>query len=77
MTSPLYEDLCTFMPISRGNLLKMKNVSDEICREYPNTHFILNNILRKSCRLLDNVEIYNTARQATDDNVTWRTRFAG
>jgi hypothetical protein len=31
---------------------------------------------RKSCRLRDNVEKYGTARQATDDNITRRMRFA-
>ena len=31
---------------------------------------------RKSCRLWDNVEKYGTARQATDDNIIRRMRFA-
>jgi hypothetical protein len=31
---------------------------------------------RKLCRLWDNVEKYSTARQATDDNITRRMRFA-
>jgi hypothetical protein len=30
----------------------------------------------KSCRLWDNVEKYGTARQATDDNIIRRMRFA-
>jgi hypothetical protein len=34
------------------------------------------NVFRKSCRLLDNVLIYGTARHATDDNITRRMRFA-
>ena len=36
----LLEDLCTFMPISRWILLRMRNVSDKSCRENQNTHFI-------------------------------------
>jgi hypothetical protein len=31
---------------------------------------------RKPCRLRDNVEKYGRARQATDDNITRRMRFA-
>jgi hypothetical protein len=31
---------------------------------------------RKSWLLWDNVEKYGTARQATDDNIIWRMRFA-
>jgi hypothetical protein len=31
---------------------------------------------RKSCRLWDNVEKYGAARQATDDNIILRMRFA-
>jgi hypothetical protein len=41
------------------------------------THFMFNNFLfRKSCRLWENVEKYGTARQATDDNIIRRMRFA-
>jgi hypothetical protein len=31
---------------------------------------------QKFFRLWDKVETYGTARQATDDNITWRMRFA-
>jgi hypothetical protein len=33
------------------------------------THFMFNNIFRKSCRLWDNVEKYGTAGQAKDYNM--------
>jgi hypothetical protein len=36
---------------------------------------MFNNIFRKSYRLWDNVEIYGTTRQATDDNIIRRMRF--
>jgi hypothetical protein len=35
----LCEDLCRFM-ISRWIILKMTNVSDEICRENQNTFYV-------------------------------------
>jgi hypothetical protein len=40
------------------------------------THFILNNVFRKPCRLRDNVEKYGTAGQATDDGIIRRMRFS-
>jgi hypothetical protein len=45
--------------------------------EKTKTHFIFNNyFFRKSSLLLDNVEKYGRARQATDDNTIRRMRFA-
>jgi hypothetical protein len=72
----LHEDLCTFMITSRWILLRMRNISDKTCWQNQNTHFTFNNVFRKSCRLWDNVEKYGTARQATDDNIIRRMRFA-
>jgi hypothetical protein len=41
------------------------------------THFIFNNGFPKKKRLLsDKVEKYCINRQATDDNIMWRMRFA-
>jgi hypothetical protein len=41
------------------------------------THFIINKFFpQKSCRLWHNVEKYGTARQATDENIIRRMRFA-
>jgi hypothetical protein len=65
------------MVISRLILLRMRNVSDRICRENQNTHFIFNSFLfRKSCRLSVNVEEYGRVRQATDDSMIARMRLA-
>jgi hypothetical protein len=48
----------------------MRNVSDKICKENQNTHFVFNNFFpRKSCHLWDNVQKYDTARQSTCDNM--------
>ena len=34
-------DLCNYVIVSRSVLFRMKNVSDKICRENKNTHFML------------------------------------
>jgi len=39
-------------------------------------YFMFNKLFRKSCRLLDNVEKCGRNRQATDDNLMRRMRFA-
>jgi hypothetical protein len=72
----LRDDLCTFMIISSWILLRNRNVSDKSCTENQNTHFMFNTFLRKSCRLWDNVKKYGRARQATDDSIIQRMRFA-
>jgi hypothetical protein len=75
----LHEDLGKFMTASRWILLRMRNISDKICSENQNTHFMLNIIpppLRKWCPLWDNAEKYGTAIQVTEDNMIRRMRFA-
>jgi hypothetical protein len=42
MTVILHEDQYTFVIISRSILLKMKNISDENCRENQNKNFMSN-----------------------------------
>ena len=44
ITDNLHEDLYTFMITSRSFLLRIKNVSDRICRQNQNTHFVFYNI---------------------------------
>ena len=39
----LHEDQYTFLIISRSIFLKMRNVSDEPCRQNRNTHFEFTN----------------------------------
>ena len=51
----LHEHQYTFMITSRLILLRMRNVSDESCRENQNTLLCSITFLRKSCRLWDNV----------------------
>ena len=40
------------------------------------THFMFITFFQKSCRFLDNVEKYDRAGQATDDNIMWRMPIA-
>jgi hypothetical protein len=56
---------CAFMIMSHSVLLRMRNVLDRSCRENHNTHFVFNNGLPKIVPFLDNVEKYDTAREAT------------
>jgi hypothetical protein len=67
-TGTSHKDLCTFMTLSRSVLFRMKNISDESCRENQNTHFVFNNFFfSKICRLWD-MEKYTRDRQATYGN---------
>jgi hypothetical protein len=50
----------------------MRNVSDKICNETQNTHFIFKNIFRKLWRLRDKIEKYGGAREAANDNTAAR-----
>jgi hypothetical protein len=55
----------------------MKSISEKCCRENK-THILFSEyfFFRKSCRFLDNVKKYGTARQATDDNIIRRRKDA-
>jgi hypothetical protein len=65
----LHEDLCTILIICRWIHLRMRNVSDKICRENQNTYFVFSNFFRKWRRLWENVNKWIRARQAKDDNM--------
>jgi hypothetical protein len=43
----LYEDQYTFFIISHSFFLRMRNISDKICRENQNTHFEFDNFFLK------------------------------
>jgi hypothetical protein len=50
----------------------MRNISDKICTENQNTHFMFGSgffVFQKSYPLWDNVEIYGTVGQTTDENM--------
>ena len=65
------------MITSRRFLLRLRNVSDNSCRENQNTHFVLNTLLfrKKKIRLWD-MEKYVRHGHVTDDNITRHMRFA-
>jgi hypothetical protein len=64
------------MTISRSLLIRMRNVSDKICRENQNTTYMFITFPPKSCLLYGNVEKYGRMWQATDDNITRRISIA-
>jgi len=66
----LREDQFTYSIICRS-FLRMKNISDKLCRETRNTYFMLNNFFRKWCPLWDNVEKQCRAGQTTNDNMAY------
>jgi hypothetical protein len=43
MTGTLHENQYTFLIISRSVLIRMRHISDKICRENQNTHFVFMN----------------------------------
>jgi hypothetical protein len=67
ITEALHEDVFTFMTISRWIILRMRNLWIKSCRENQNTYFMFSNVFRKSCRLWDNVEKCDGAREAADN----------
>jgi hypothetical protein len=58
------------------NVLRKRNISDNMCRE--NEKRILCSLIfyLKRCRLWDNEEKYGRAKQATDDKTIERMCFA-
>ena len=52
----LHEDPCPFTVVFRWILLRMKNISDKICRENQNTFSIPQLLLWNSCHLWDNAK---------------------
>jgi len=50
------EDLSTFIIISHWTLLRIRNVSDKICRENQNTNFMFSNFFTTVMSLENNLE---------------------
>jgi hypothetical protein len=55
ITGTLHEDQYTIMIITRSVLLRMRKISNKICRENQHTHFVFNNFFFKWYRIGDNV----------------------
>jgi len=71
----LHIDISAFTTVSL-RFLETINVADKRYRGNQNINFMFSNFSRKSCLFWDNMQKYGTARQATDDNIIRRTRFA-
>jgi hypothetical protein len=69
ITDTVHEDQYIFL-ISHSVTLRMRNISESSHRETQNTHFMFCNFFWKFVPLLDNVEKYCIARQATDGSRT-------
>jgi hypothetical protein len=69
ITGALHADQYIFLIIPHSLLLGMTNVSDKSCREHQHTHFMLNNLFQKSCRLPGDMEKVCRTRQSTDNNM--------
>jgi len=59
----------TFIITSRSILVRMRNVSDNICRENHNTYFIFSNVLSKIVPFYEKMWEHFRDWQATDDNM--------
>ena len=64
----LYEDLHTFVIISRSFILRMRNVSDKSCTENENTHFVFSDFFPKIVPFMRKCG-KNIVQRGTDDNM--------
>jgi hypothetical protein len=51
MVSIVHEGLYIFFIISRSFFLRIRNASDKISTEIPNTHFMFNNFFSENCAI--------------------------
>ena len=72
ITSAVQQDRCTFMIISRSEFFSERQTFHRDIVHKIKTHFTFNNVFlfQKFCLLLDKMEKYCRAGQATDDNIT-------
>jgi hypothetical protein len=68
----LYENQYTFFIICPSILLKMRNVSERICKENHKTHFIINFFF---FFLFFEIMWKNTAEPGRSQMTTWRLRI--
>jgi hypothetical protein len=64
----LHEDQYLFFIISHSVLLRIENISDNICRENKKT-FFFNKVFRKSFRLWDHVKKCSTSIAGLSHNM--------
>jgi hypothetical protein len=76
MAGTLHEDLSAFIIIFRPILLRLRNVLDKFVKKITTRILFSVTFSRRSCCLWDNVEKYDTAREATGDNIIRLVPFA-
>jgi hypothetical protein len=69
MTGPLQADACTFITTFRSFLLRIGHFRTRVAEKIELHSLCSKTYSRKSCHLLENVEKYGTAGQATDDMI--------
>ena len=75
ITDSLHDDQYPFLVISRSVLLRMRNVSDKICRGNKNTHFMFNNFLFEN-RAAYEIMCKNIVERGRPRITIWRIRIA-
>ena len=60
--------------LSSWILLRMRNFSNNSCRENQNKHFMFNNVFPENRAVYDTVEKFGGARGAINDVTVWRKR---
>jgi hypothetical protein len=76
MTGTLHEDRYTFFIISRTLLLKMRNVSDKICKKNQNTYFMFNNFFFFENRTAYEIMWKRFIASVRLQMIIWRMRIA-
>ena len=74
-TDTSHEDLCTFMPISRWSLHRMRHVSNKTCRGNQTAHFMCNNIFPDN-RAFYEIMWINTVHLDRPQMTTWHCACA-
>jgi hypothetical protein len=77
LTCTVHDDQCTFSIISRSFILRIRNVSDESCRENQNTHFTFGNLFFPENRTFYEIMWKNIVQPDRQPQMTiWRMRIA-
>ena len=76
MKGTLHYDQYTFFIIPHSFLLRMRNVSDQICREIQNAHFVFGNFFFFENRAVYEKMYKNIIERDRPQMTIWRRRVA-
>ena len=76
ITGTLHAALCKFMIISRSILLRIRNISDKVCRENQNTHFYVQWLFFPENRAVYKIIWKNTVQPDRPQITIRNVRFA-